>query len=111
MHVIITGMNGTVAPAIANYYQQENDFVIPYDRTKISTENELEIENFLLEEKTDILIHCAMGSPIWTKMLAKICFKHHIKFVYISTVSVFLNENKGPHTIDNLPDGTDDYGK
>lgn len=111
MKVIITGMNGTVAPVVADYFHKNNYQIIPYDRTVVSTENEKEIEAFILEHQPKFLLHFAMGSIEWTKNLSMICSKKQIKFVYISTVSVFSNENRGPHTIDSIPDAEDDYGR
>ncbi len=111
MKAIFTGMNGTVAPFVANYFSEKGYEVIAYDRNIVSTENEREIEPFILRHQPKILLHFAMGSIEWTKNLSLICSKKQIEFVYISTVSVFSNENRGPHTIDSIPDADDDYGR
>src|SRR5690606_29603592 len=52
-----------------------------------------------------------MGAVSWTAILARLSYEKNIKFVYISTVSVFSNENFGPHDILAIPDATDDYGE
>ncbi len=111
MIAIFTGMNGTVAPVVANYFSEHGYQIVSYDRNRVSTENKEEIERFILETKPMFLLHFAMGSPDWTKLLSMICSKHQIQFVYISTVSVFSNENRGPHSIQSIPDAEDDYGR
>jgi len=110
MKTIFTGMNGTVAPAVASYFTLQGVEVISYNREKISTLNQDEIEAFIKEQKINMFFHFAMGSYDWTSMLAIVCKKLEIPFVFISTVSVFASDRKGPYTIDMIPDANDDYG-
>jgi dTDP-4-dehydrorhamnose reductase len=110
MKAIFTGMNGTVAPPVATYFQEKGFEIIAYNRDKVSITNKEEIEKFVLECKADLFLHFAMGSYDWTSMLAMICKNLGIPFVYISTVSVFSNDQRGPYRIDSIPDANDDYG-
>lgn len=110
MKALFTGMNGTVAPAVATFFKDKGYEIVVYYRDKISTDNALEIESFVKEQQIDILLHFAMGSYEWTTMLASICKSLSITFVFISTVSVFSNEQRGPYTIHSVPDATDEYG-
>lgn len=111
MKAIITGMNGTVAPYAATKLKQENYEIIPWDRQKVSTENDDEIRNFIVNENPDLFFHIALGSPEWAGKCAKICFENKIKFLFTSTVDVFGNQQKGPFetTIKAFPES--DYGK
>jgi len=110
MKALFTGMNGTVAPAVAAYFKEKGHEMIIYDREKVSTTHVDQVESFIKQEHIDVLLHFAMGSYEWTTMLAKICKALSIKFVFISTVSVFSNNQRGPYTIDSIPDATDEYG-
>lgn len=110
MKAIFTGMNGTVAPPVAHYFQEKGFDIIVYNRDKVSTHHKDEIEKFILDSKADLFLHFAMGSYDWTSMLAMICYKHQIPFVFISTVSVFSNDQRGPYRVDSIPDAKDEYG-
>lgn len=110
MKALFTGMNGTVAPVVAAYFKEKGHEMIIYDRDKVSTTHFDQVESFIRQEDIDVLLHFAMGSYEWTSMLAKICKSLSIKFVFISTVSVFSNNQRGPYTIDSIPDATDEYG-
>jgi dTDP-4-dehydrorhamnose reductase len=110
MKALFTGMNGTVAPPVATYFKEHGFDIVHYDRNKVSTHDKDEIELFILEQKIDLLLHFAMGSYDWTSILAILCKKHHIPFVFISTVSVFSNDQRGPYLVDSTPDAKDDYG-
>ena len=111
MKSLFTGLNGTIAPVVASYFKEHGYEIIAYDRTKISTTDFLEIEKFIKNCKPDIILHFAMGDPEWSGILAKISKNFNIKFIYISTVSVYDSSHRGPFTIHDLPDAIDDYGK
>jgi dTDP-4-dehydrorhamnose reductase len=108
---IFTGLNGTVAPEVAKYFRSRGIEVIQYDRNVIPVDNAFEIEAFLKLHQPKMFLHFAMGTPEWAGLLAKLTFKLKIKFIYISTVSVYSGKQKGPITIDTLPDAEDNYGK
>ena len=111
MKAIFTGLNGTVAPEVSKYFKSKGIEVIQYDRNVIPVDNEFEIESFLKLHQPDFFLHFAMGTPEWAGLLAKLTKKLKIKFIYISTVSVYSGKSKGPITLDTLPDAEDNYGK
>jgi len=111
MKAIFTGLNGTVAPYVKQYFEAHGYEVIPYDRNKVPIDDDLKIRVFFNEVNPDLVIHFAMGAVSWTAVLARLSYEKNIKFVYISTVSVFSNDNFGPHDILAIPDATDDYGQ
>jgi dTDP-4-dehydrorhamnose reductase len=111
MKALFTGLNGTVAPAVANYFKKQEYQIIPYDRSVIPVDQPIEIMNFIKLHQPDVILHFAMGSPEWARILAEISLHENIKFVYISTVSVYGPETKGPITIDIKPNASDQYGQ
>jgi dTDP-4-dehydrorhamnose reductase len=111
MKALFTGMNGTVSPIVANFFKTKGYEIIPYDRSKISVTDYAEIKKFILNQKPDIILHFAMGTPEWSGLLAKIAKEMNIKFVFISTVSVYASTHQGPLTIHDVPDALDEYGK
>lgn len=110
MNIIITGMNGTVAPFIARDLENLNYTIIPWDRSKVSTENKDEIENFIKDNKGDFVYHIGLGSSTWAKTMAEYCYKNNIGFLFTSTVDVLKEQNQGPYTVDSKPYATTDYG-
>lgn len=111
MKAIFTGLNGTVAPEVAKYFKLQGVEIIQYDRSVIPVDNEYEIETFLKLHQPQMFLHFAMGAPEWAGLLAKLSMKLKIKFVYISTVSVYSGKSKGPIFLSTPPDAEDNYGK
>ena len=111
MKLLFTGMNGTVAPVVARYFHANGHQIISYDRNIISTTDFKEITSFMIDQHIEGCLHFAMGSVEWSEMLARIANEHSIKFLYVSTVSVFSNTQIGPHDITRVPQPDDDYGR
>lgn len=110
MRALLTGMNGTVAPVVSEALKKKGYAIIPYDRKATSTEDEEAIRSFLKESNPDLLMHFAMGSNEWTRILATLTREMGIKYVYISSVSVFNPAQSAPFTKDMTPHPDDDYG-
>lgn len=104
-------MNGTVAPVVANYFKANGYEVVAYDRYVVPVDDEEAIKAFIKEERPTVLLHLALGPQSWSKMLAAITKSLDIKFVYISTVSVFGNKQMGPFVITDVPKPSDEYGR
>lgn len=111
MKAILTGMNGTVAPALARRFRQEVIDVVAWDRKKISIEDPAAVRSFIEHEKPDWVCHMAMGSPVWAATMARVCRENGIKFLFTGTCSVFDGSKPGPFPVDKKPDATDDYGR
>ncbi|MDO9630016.1 MAG: sugar nucleotide-binding protein [Acholeplasmataceae bacterium] len=111
MKAIFTGLNGTVAPEVAKLFKTKGVEVVQYDRNVIPVDNEFEIEGFLKLHKPNLFLHFATGTPEWAGILAKLAKKLGIRFVYISTVSVYSGKSKGPIILSTVPDAEDNYGK
>lgn len=110
MKALVTGMNGTVAPALASALIKQGHTVSRWNRDMIPPDNGAMMQDFIRYEKPDVLFHFASGSPQWAETMAKICARLEIKFVFAGTVSVFGHSQKGPFTTDILPAPQDDYG-
>jgi dTDP-4-dehydrorhamnose reductase len=109
--VLITGMNGTVAPAVAEELRVRGDEVVAWDRGAVSPDDRGAIESFIRETKPSALVHCAMGNPQWAEDMARVCAEEESTFLYVSSASVYGTQQHGPFTIDDAPEPSDDYGR
>jgi dTDP-4-dehydrorhamnose reductase len=108
MKVIITGMNGTVAPVLAAHLQQLGHSVIAWDRQRVSPET---TSDYLTTVRPDAVCHLATGPAAWAEALAQSCATIGAKFLYTSSVSVFASAQQGPFGVDVQPQPADDYGR
>jgi len=111
MKFIITGMNGTVAPALASHLISKGHRIIAWDRNQVPVDDPEAYEAFIREQHPAWIIHMAMGSPDWAAGMARICKQEGIKFLYTGSVSAFDGGKSGPFPYDHALDATDDYGK
>jgi dTDP-4-dehydrorhamnose reductase len=111
MKIIITGMNGTVAPVLAQAWTAAGATVVPWDRAIHPTEPEQAVRFFIESERPDGFCHLAMGSPDWAATAAHTCADLGIPFLFTSTVSVYAAAQVGPFTVDDAPQPDDDYGR
>jgi len=123
MKVMITGINGVVGTAMKSYLESKKIEVIGWDRSKVSIFDYNEMEQFLKQEKPDILFHFALPSKStgidnegwkvtyeWTSELAWLTSQLGIKFLFSSTAMVFTDDAIGPFTVGSLPDAKEGYG-
>jgi dTDP-4-dehydrorhamnose reductase len=111
MKTIVTGMNGTVAPVLAQHLESNGVGVFPWDRSRVSTEDETAMAAFVDEVEPDWFFHVATGSPEWTEAVARLTRERGVRFLFTSSVSVFSDKMQGPFPVDAQPDATDDYGR
>ncbi|NCA82477.1 MAG: epimerase [Opitutae bacterium] len=111
MKALVTGMNGTVAPALAQALAAAGNAIIPWDRALHPIDNPEAVRFFIECEKPDLFCHVAMGSPEWTEWTARSCAENKIPFLHISSVSVFSGSQSGPFTVHDLPLPDDNYGR
>jgi dTDP-4-dehydrorhamnose reductase len=109
--VLLTGMNGTVAPAVAEELRARGNEVVAWDRSAVSPDDRGAIERFIRQTKPSVLVHCAMGSAQWAEDMARICAEDGGTFLYVSSASVYGTQQQGPFTIDDVPEPSDDYGR
>ena len=111
MKAIITGMNGTVAPAVATTLTEAGHAVVSWDRTIVPTDNLEAVRHFIQQERPSWFFHVATGSPDWAAWVAQVCAEEGVKFLFTSSVSVFSAKQAGPFSVDVLPQPDDDYGR
>ena len=111
MKALLTGMNGTVAPALARRLRAAGIETIAWDRQRVPVDDEARGAAFIREHRPDWFFHVAMGSPDWAAAIARTCREDGIRFLFTGTVSVFDGSRPGPFAIDRVPDATDDYGR
>lgn len=109
--VLLTGMHGTVAPAVAEEVRTRGAEVVAWDRGTVSPDDRGAVERFIREVKPAALIHCAMGSPQWAEDMARTCAEEGIAFLYISSASVYGTQQNGPFAVDDVAEPSDDYGR
>ncbi|MCC6549332.1 MAG: sugar nucleotide-binding protein [Ignavibacteriaceae bacterium] len=110
MKAVITGMSGTVAPALSNYLVTKGAVAIRWDRNIIPPENQKACFDFLAGVQPDYLFHCASGSPAWAELISRLCSRLGIKLIYTSSVSIYSGSQRGPFTPHDRPNPDDDYG-
>jgi dTDP-4-dehydrorhamnose reductase len=111
LKAIITGIHGTVAPVLARTLAAAGHKIIPWDRSQVATDNRQAVSDFIDSEHPDWFFHLATGSPDWAESMAQVCARQQVKFLFTSSVSVFSAGQRGPFTVDSLPQPDDDYGK
>ena len=111
MKVLISGLNGTIAPVLAQFLEQAEHTIIAWDRSQVPSDDLPASRAFLQDEKPDWFFHLANGSPEWTELLSQQCAQQNTKFLFTSTVSVYSGKQVGPFSIDDVPEPDDDYGR
>lgn len=108
---IVTGLNGTLAPKMADVLLENGYEVVAWDRKRVPLENISKINDFLDEQQPELLCHLAMGDKNWAQKLAIETFNRNIKFLFTSTAMVFNHEPDGPHEVSDQRTALDDYGR
>lgn len=110
MNAIVTGMNGTVAPVVAERLQAHGHSTVAWNRAQVATDDPHSVRHFIRDIQPDWFLHIATGSPDWAELVAQVCAEEQIKFLFTSSVSVFSTQQEGPFGVDVQPAATDDYG-
>lgn len=111
MHAIITGMNGTVAPALAAALRAHGTRVTPWDRSADPPDSAAAVRVFIERHRPTAVCHVATGAPEWAQWIASTCNDLEIPLLWTGSVSVFGSGHRAPFTPDMQPDATDDYGR
>lgn len=111
MKVIVTGLNGTVAPFAAKTLEENGHTVARWDRSVTPTDDYERTVSFILKEQPGFLFHIGMGSEQWARDMADVCYKNNIGFLFTSTVDVLSDKCSGPYTIESVPYSVTEYGQ
>ena len=107
MKIIITGINGTVAPVLAQRLRADGHTIVGWNRNDVPPDDRAAVARFLDSARPDAICHLATGSPEWAESLAA----SGSRMLYTGSVSVFSGEQRGPFGVDAEPRPSDDYGR
>lgn len=111
MKAIITGMNGTVAPALARRVAEQGLEVVPWDRTREPIGSERAVRAFIERERPMWVCHVATGPIEWAEWIARACAPLGSRLLWTGSASVFSERTPAPIPPDAPADATDDYGR
>jgi dTDP-4-dehydrorhamnose reductase len=107
MKILITGLNGTFAPRLAEAARAAGHEVIGWDRAAVDIENEALSAAWLSAQSVDAIAHLGMAPARFAGWLASRC----PNFLFTSTVMVFDPEPDGPHDVADAGNSSNDYGR
>lgn len=111
MRYLLTGMNGTVAPALAAVLRAAGGEVVAWDRSAHPTESEDAVRGFIDRTGPDWVCHVATGAPSWAEWIARACADRGTPLLWTSTVSIYADETPAPLGVDAPALASDDYGR
>jgi dTDP-4-dehydrorhamnose reductase len=111
MKWLITGLNGTLAPVLAQKAEALAVEVLAWDRNRLPPDDVATADAWLRHERPDAIAHLGMGSADWAGRLARYAAEHGKSFVFTSTAMVFHHVPNGPHAVDDDRNAQDPYGQ
>ena len=111
MRILITGLNGTLAPVLAAAARAAGHAVLGWDRQRVPPEDGSAGHAWLQAERPDAIAHLATGDAAWAALLAGWAAARGLPFVLTSTAMVFHHEPDGPHGLHDTRTAQDDYGR
>jgi dTDP-4-dehydrorhamnose reductase len=107
MKSLITGLNGTLAPRLAEAARAAGHEVIGWNRAAVDPDDEALSAAWLSAQSVDAVAHLGMASARFAGWLASRCHN----FLFTSTVMVFDHRPDGPHDVADARTSKDDYGR
>ena len=107
MKILITGMNGTLAPRLAEAARAVGHTVVGWDRAAVNPDDEKLAGAWLSAQSVDAIAHLGMAPARFAGWLASRC----PNFLFTSTVMVFDHQPDGPHDVADERTAKDDYGR
>ncbi|MFG6460939.1 sugar nucleotide-binding protein [Roseateles sp. DXS20W] len=107
MKILVTGLNGTLAPRLAEAARAAGHEVVGWDRAAVNPDDEAASAAWLAGVQPDAVAHLGMGSARFAGFLAARCER----FVFTSTAMVFDHAPDGPHDVADARTARDDYGR
>ncbi|MEO6276337.1 sugar nucleotide-binding protein [Roseateles sp.] len=107
MKILITGLNGTLAPRLAETSRAAGHEVIGWDRAAVDQDNQALSAAWLSAQAVDAIAHLGMSSARFCGWLASRC----PNFLFTSSVMVFDPVPDGPHDIFSTRNSSNDYGR
>ncbi|HEX5650506.1 MAG TPA: sugar nucleotide-binding protein [Steroidobacteraceae bacterium] len=110
MKLLVTGLNGTLAPVVADCARARGHTIVGWDRSRIDPGDVAAAQSWLASQVPAAIAHLALGGVEWSAWLARYAWDHALPFVFTSTAMVFHHEPDGPHRVDDRRNARDDYG-
>lgn len=126
MKVLVTGANGMLGQDLCPILEDLDYEVIETDINNLDIINELLTHKVMLNEKPDVVIHCAaytnvdkaeeefeqanLINVVGTENVAKACAKNDAILVYVSTDYIFDGKKQAPYEVDDKPNPINNYG-
>ena len=111
MRLLVTGLNGTLAPVLARRAAERGIDVIGWDRAAVDPSDMAASAHWMAGCGAKAIAHLAMGSPAWAAALASHAARAGLPFVFTSTAMVFDHQPDGPHDVSDERSARDDYGR
>ncbi len=111
MRVVLTGLNGTVAPVLADTLRSAGAEVVRWDRGETPADDPEAGDGFLRKTAPDWVCHLATGPPEWAGSIARACQAQGFRLLFTSSVSVFSGNGPSPIGPEQQPGAEDDYGR
>jgi dTDP-4-dehydrorhamnose reductase len=106
---VITGLSGTVGPALRAALESSGRRCAGWDRATASPDDPAAVRARLDALDPAAVCHLALGAEAWAGALAAWCARRGRPFLLTSSVMVFEGI-PGPHRIGDPPRTTDGYG-
>ncbi len=112
MRLLITGLNGTLAPKAAAAATARGIDVIGWDRQALPPDDDADASRrWLSAQRPDAILHLATGSVAWAALLAGHAAAHGLPLVFTSSAMVFHHAPDGPHLPQDARTAQDGYGR
>lgn len=107
MRLLLTGLNGTLAPSVAETASARGWPVLAWDRQAVPVHD----THWLQQARPDAIAHLAMGDEHWAGRLAAFAAARGLPMLFTSTAMVFDAQPDGPHQPHDERTARDDYGR
>ena len=111
MHLLVTGLSGTLGPRLAERAVGQGWRLSGWDRRAVPADDGAAAHAELQRLRPDAIAHLAIGSVAWTGLLARHAHDRGIPLLFTSTAMVFDHDPDGPHDIAAPRNARDDYGR
>ncbi len=111
MKVLITGLNGSLAPQLAQAATHHGHEVVDWNRSEVDPDDAARRMAWLAEVNPGAVFHLALGSVEWAACLSRFAADRNIPMVFTSSAMVFHHEPPGPHRVESERTAQDDYGR
>jgi dTDP-4-dehydrorhamnose reductase len=111
MHLLVTGLSGTLAPRLAQSAKVLGWDVSGWDRKAVPADDSTQAQAELDRLQPDAIAHLAIGSSAWAGLLARHAHQFGLPFLFTSTAMVFDKDPDGPHDVASERNARDEYGR